>query len=74
MLREEDTPVEQGPEDFVLEAPAELATVVLQVPEMSPWQLGPSFGWSLAPCGRGSLLEPLVTKDSVWDANQEPFS
>lgn len=66
--------MQRGPEDFVLQAPIELPEVVLQVLEMSPWQLGPSFGWSLAPCGRGSLLEPVVTKDSIWDAEQDPFS
>lgn len=66
--------MQRGPEDFVLQAPIELPEVVLQVLEMSPWQLGPSFGWSLAPCNRGSLLEPVVTKDSVWDTEQDPFS
>lgn len=34
----------EGPEDFVLEAPVEFPEAILQVPEMSPWQLGPSFG------------------------------
>lgn len=58
----------------MLKGPVDLPEVVLQVLEMSPWQVGPSFGWSLASCGRGSLPEPAVTKDSIWDTEQDPFS
>lgn len=43
----------------MLEAPAE---AVLQVLEVSPWKSGPTFGCSSAPCGRGGLLGPLVTR------------
>lgn len=58
----------------MLKAPFVFLEGVLQVLEISPWMFRPSFGQSLAPCERGSPLEPLSAEDGIWDTEQEPFS